>query len=54
MLLGVAIAALTLAALMTELGSERWSLLAGDVAWATAFAGCVSALAAGVGRKAGR
>ena len=54
MLLLVAIVVLTIAALMTELGSERWSRLAGAIAWATAFLGCVSALAAGVGRKANR
>ena len=53
-LLLIAIVVLTIAALMTELGIERWSRLAGAVAWATAFLGCVSALAAGVGRKANR
>ena len=54
MLLLVSITVLAIAALMTELGNERWPPIAGEIAWATAFSGCVIALATGVGRKAGR
>lgn len=54
MLLLVSITVLAIAALMAELGNERWPPIAGEIAWATAFSGCVIALATGVGRKAGR